>query len=111
MFRIHYLLAGLVLTVLATGCGDERRKEEQIDVKTANDPLHAPRSILQRYAAGQPLGSEATSFPHMVEEVRKVDPNRAAILEKGLEEIQKAAPAARRGKAKELLAKLQPSMQ
>ncbi|MBW3599622.1 MAG: hypothetical protein KY475_20410 [Planctomycetes bacterium] len=55
------------------------------------------RAVLQRYAEGQPRGSEVTSFPYMVEQVRASDPARADILEQGL--------------AKELLAKLQPSMQ
>ena len=46
----------------------------------------------------------------MVETVRKVDKVRADILEAGLKEIQDAPAAKRRTLAKELLAKLQPSM-
>ena len=81
-----------------------------IEVKASNDPLHEPRMVLERYAAGQPLASEVSSFPAMVENVRKTDPARADILEKGLEEIQKGGGAARVSKAKELLEKLKPSM-
>ncbi len=104
-------LAAFLLTApFAAGCGSGGRPEETIEVKTSNDPLTAPRDMLKRYAAGQPLGSEVTGFPFMVEQVRKVDPARADVLEQGLEELQKAPPSARRAKAKEVLAKIQPSM-
>lgn len=109
MTRFTGLLIGLALLVFAAGCGQHPR-EAQIEVKGSNDPLAAPRSLLQRYAQGQPITSEVTSFPHMVESVRKVDPRRADILEKGLEELQKAPPASRPARAKELLGKIQPSM-
>jgi hypothetical protein len=46
----------------------------------------------------------------MVADVRKADPARADILEQGLADIQKAAPAARPSVAKEVLKKLQPAM-
>ena len=107
MFRVCCLFAGLALVTL--GCG-RQVKEEQIEVKPSNDPLFQARAVLQRYADGQPMGSEVTSFPHMIEDVRKADPARADILEKGLAEIQKASPATRAAKAKALLKKLQPSM-
>jgi hypothetical protein len=109
MIRTGNLLAGLALVVITVGCGGPV-KEEQIEVKPSNDPLFQARAVLQRYADGQPLTSEVTSFPNMVEEVRKVDSTRADVLEKGLAEIQKTPPGARAGKAKELLRKLQPAM-
>lgn len=108
MIRFFCLFGGLLAAAL-TGCSGPT-PEEQIEVSASNDPLSEPRSILQRYADGQALGSETVSFPYMVEQVRKTDPQRADVLEKGLEDLQKAAPGARRAKAKELLAKIQPSM-
>lgn len=66
--------------------------------------------ILQRYAEGQALGSEVTSFPKLVEDVRAVDPARADILEKGLQEVQQSDSSALPGKAKKLLEQIQPSM-
>jgi hypothetical protein len=102
-------LLGLAVMLMAlAGCVGSV-KEETIEVKAANDPLHEPRLILERYAAGQPLGSEVMSYPNLVANVRKVDPPRADILEKGLADIQKA-PASRSAKAKELLKQLAPSM-
>lgn len=109
MFRGCLLLACLAWVTIVAGCSTGV-PEETIEVKASNDPLFQPRSILQRYADGQALGSEVTSFPYMVENVRKVDPERADILEKGFAELQSAAPGARRAKAKELLDKIQPSM-
>jgi len=108
MFRTCYLFLGLGLAVALVGC-TPGPKEENIKVSTANDPLFQPRSVLERYAQGQPLGSEVTSFPKMVEDVRKVDPKRAEILEKGFEDLQKAPPNARAAKAKALLQQIQPS--
>jgi len=84
-------------------------KEEQIEVKPSNDPLSAPRAVLERYARGEQVGSEVTSFPKLIEDVKAVDAARGAALEKGLAEIQKS-PGSRATKAKELLKKLAPSM-
>ena len=108
MFRNTHLCAALALVGMAAGCGGV--KEEQIEVKADNDPLVAARAVLQRYADGQPMTSEVTSFPKLVEDVRAKDPQRADVLEKGLADLQKSPPNARAAKAKDLLRKLQPSM-
>jgi hypothetical protein len=105
--NLSYLTIALALGI--AGCNGAVR-EEVIQVKPSNDPLFEPRNILGRYAAGQPMTSEVTSFPYLVEQVRKTDSARADILEKGLDELQKASPAERPAKAKELLDKLKPSM-
>jgi len=99
-----------VLALAVVGAGCRSGKVEDIEVKPSNDPLQPARVALQRYVNGEPMGSEVTGFPAMVENVRKVDPQRADILEKGLAEIQKAPPGTRAVKAKDLLAKIQPSM-
>lgn len=109
MKRIGAILFLVAAGLLPAGCGSSL-KEEEIPVKAANDPLFEPRSILKRYAEGQPLGSEVEGFPALVENVRKVDPERADILKKGLDEIVKAPASARAGKAKALQAKLAPAM-
>lgn len=104
--RLSLLIATLILGV---GCGGGGVKPRDIEVKPSNDPLVPARAALNRYASGEPLGSEVTGFPSLVDNVRKVDPGRADILEKGLAEIQKT-PAKRASIAKDLLQKLQPSM-
>ena len=109
MIRTGCLFAGLALATAAMGCGCSPQ-EKSIEIKPSNDPLLQARAVLERYAAGQPLSSEVSTFPQLIADVRKADPARADILEKGLAEIQKAPANSRPAKAKELLAKLQPSM-
>ncbi len=105
MIRSCLVLVALLGGVAVFGCGGAV-KEEVIEIKVATDPLTLPKSVLQNYAGGQPLGSEATSFAKMVEDLRKADPAKAGILEKGLQELEQAAPEARAGIAKGLLEKL-----
>jgi len=109
MFRTCCVLAGLALALTTLGCGGGSVKEEVIQIKVSSDPMSRVTPILQRYADGQPMSSEATSFPKLVEDVRKVDQAKAQVLEAGLAEIQKVSPQARPAKAKELLKKLQPA--
>ena len=106
MKRFHFLFTGLLLSAFALGCS-KPVKEENIEVKASNDPLEQPRVILKRYAEGQPLGSESTSFAYMVEQVRKVDPQRAEVLERGFADLQNSKTGLK-AKAKDLLAKIAP---
>jgi hypothetical protein len=110
MTRLICLTFAFGLVFAVVGCGGSVQ-EETITVQASNDPLNEPRSILERYADGQPIGSEVSTFADMVARVEKVDSTRAAILREGLAEIETAAPSARAGLAKALLEKLQPSMQ
>ncbi len=105
MRHLGWLLIALAVT--APGCGPSV-KQERIEIKapSASSPLAEATSLLQRYADGQPLTSEATSFPALVERVRKEDPAKADILQAGFADLQKATAAARPAKAKEILAKL-----
>ncbi len=109
MLRLTFA-ALAVIPLFVVGCGQGPREEQTIAVKASNDPLELPRSVLRQYAAGQPMGSEAAGFDAMIETVRKADPARADVLQKGLEEIKAANPAARAGMANALLEKLKPSM-
>ena len=67
--------------------------------------LERAKVILNDYAQGVPLGSEAVTFQEIVEEVRQTDPQKAAILEKGFAEL-KRSPGNRKAKARELLKQL-----
>ena len=93
-----------VLALLVLGCG---RGQEKVIPIPAGDPLRNARTVLQRYAEGQMMASEVESFDDLVASVRKVDPERADVLDKGLKEI-KANPSGRATIAKGLLPKLQP---
>lgn len=98
------LLASFFLIPI-TGCGGGPA-EETIKTASADDPLLEPMSLLQRYADGQKMQSEAMSFDFMVKRVKEVDPAKGAILEEGLSDLKKASESARKKKAKELLEKL-----
>ncbi len=97
------MVAALGLTV---GCGGGVT-EQTITIQGAKqgpvDPLDEPRMLLARYADGQAIGSESTSFEYHVNQVRKVDPALADVLDKGFKELVAAQPAALRTKAKALL--------
>jgi hypothetical protein len=69
--------------------------------------LSAPtaKQLLQQYADGAPLGSEVTSYPQIVAQVKKDDPQKAALLEQGLADLHRAG-AGRVKKAKALLKQL-----
>lgn len=85
--------------------------EEVITVSAANDPFFEPRSILERYKAGQKPGSEQSSFEALVNNVKAVDPAKAEILASGFEEIRNAkSPAAIKKIATELLGKIAPAV-
>jgi hypothetical protein len=83
------------------GCGKD---PPPVEVKPQSG-LERAKVILNDYAQGVPMGSEAETFPEIVEEVRQNDPQKAAILEKGFADL-KRSPANRGVKARELLKKL-----
>jgi hypothetical protein len=85
------------------GCG-QGGKGSQAAVKSQSG-LERAKVILNDYAQGAPMGSEAMTFQEIVEDVRKTDPQKAAILEKGFADL-KRSPAHRSAKARELLQQL-----
>jgi O-phosphoseryl-tRNA(Cys) synthetase len=107
--KMQWVLCGglFAAAVGFTGCGPPGKvHEEEVEVKEQK-ALERARQILQTYAKGQQPGSEVTSFPELVEEVKKEDAERGRILEEGLSELQRAKGNTA-AKAKELLKKLAP---
>jgi len=97
----------LFLALAMTGCGPTGSvKEESIEVKP-NPAIDQAKHLLNNYAKGQKLGSEVTSFDTIVADVRKTDPPKASVLEKGFAELQKPKVDTK-AKAKEILAQLAP---
>ena len=82
------------------GCG----KDPPVEVKPQSG-LERARVILNDYVQGAPIGSEAMTFQEIVEEVRRTDPQKAAMLEKGFADL-KRSPGNRSAKARELLKQL-----
>ena len=67
--------------------------------------LERAKVILNDYASGVPMGSEAATYEEVVAEVRKTDPQKATILEKGFADL-KRSPQNLRDKARALLKQL-----
>jgi hypothetical protein len=84
------------------GCGGA--KGPQAEVKPQSG-LERAKVILNDYAQGAPMGSEAMTFEEIVGQVRKTDPQKAVILDKGFADL-KRSPGNRSVKARELLKKL-----
>ena len=83
------------------GCG---RNSRPVEVQPQSG-LERAKVILNDYAKGVPMGSEAMAFDEIVVEVRKTDPEKATILEKGFADLRRA-PGNRSVTARELLKKL-----
>ena len=62
------------------GCG----KEQPVEVKP-QDGLERAKGILNDYANGAAMGSEAETFEEIVEEVRKTDPQKAPPIDQRVE--------------------------
>ena len=97
------LAVGIVCMVLLglCGCGS---KPPPVVVQPQSG-LERAKVILNDYANGVPMGSEQMTFEEIVEEVRKTDPQKASILEKGFAEL-KRSPQNPSGKARALLKQL-----
>src|SRR5215831_17800788 len=100
-----WLGVGMIFVALLGlwGCG-RGGKGPPVEVKPQSG-LERAKVILNDYAQGAPMGSEVETFPEIVEEVRRTDPQKAAILEKGFADL-KRSPDNRRAKARELLKQL-----
>jgi hypothetical protein len=93
---------GIVFVTLVGLCGCA--KEQPVEVQPQSG-LERARAILNDYANGAEVGSEAETFEEIVAEVRQTDPQKAAILEKGFADL-KRSPKNPRDKARALLKQL-----
>jgi hypothetical protein len=85
-----------------SGCG--QGGSPPVEVKPQGG-LERAKVILNDYAKGVPMGSEAETFEEIVQEVRQTDPQKAAILEKGFADLKRDARNLS-GKARALLKQL-----
>jgi len=86
------------------GCGGGAVKEETIEVPKAS-AIDEAKQVLQNYANGAPLTSEAAGFPSLIERVKAEDAAKGEEVEKALNQIQ-ATPNNRAAIAKGALGKL-----
>jgi hypothetical protein len=93
---------GIIFMALLALCGCG--KDPPVEVKPQSG-LERAKGILNDYANGAPMGSEAETFEEIVAEVRQTDPQKAMILEKGFADL-KRSPKNLSGKARALLKQL-----
>lgn len=99
-----------LLSATMAGCGpDGRVKPEDIEVKTPASALDQAISFLDRYAKGQPMGSEATQFEDIIAKIRATDATKADVLAKGFNEMKTASPAQLKAKAAALIKQVSPN--
>jgi hypothetical protein len=104
---VRFLLLKVLLTFagLVVGCGGSSTPQvKQVEVPTPTG-LERAKLLLQQYAGGQPLGSEVEEFPQIIDEAKKGDPEKGAILEQSLNGLR-ANPTRQVEIAKDLLQKL-----
>jgi hypothetical protein len=99
-----WLGVGIIFVALLGHCGCGK-DAPPVEVK-AQGGLERAKVILNDYVQGVDMGSEAMTFDEIVEEVRKTDPKKATILEKGFADLKKRPPGNRSVKARELLKQL-----
>jgi hypothetical protein len=92
--------AGLCVVAVLAGCSP-KRSVEVFPPASSRDAIQRARDILTLYAEGQPVGSESVGFDVMVEDVRAISAEDAALLERGFAEL-----TSRRAAAKAIAAKL-----
>ena len=92
-----------LLSPALVGCGGGAVKEETIEVKSS--AIDEAKQVLQNYANGAPLTSEAAGFPDLITRAKEEDAAKGAEVEKALNQIQ-AQPANRAAIAKGALSKL-----
>lgn len=103
-----FLALMLTLAGLAVGCGDGKAPVKTYTMAKASGPLEEVCALLTRYAAGQPVGSEVTSYGDLVARVRAQDVDRADAVDEGLKAIA-ANPRAAGSEARRLLTKIGPA--
>ncbi len=103
--RMCWLVLAAVTLAPLIGCGGGTSQKPRTIKVVEQTGLQQARQLLERYAAGNPVGSEAESYGDIVSAVREEDAAKADILEAGLNQIR-ANPAMAPRKARELLSKL-----
>ena len=87
MVRARLRLEIIFIALLALcGCGSN---SPPVQVQPQSG-LERAKGILNDYASGVPLGSEAATYEEVVAEVRQTDPNKATILEKGFADLKRS---------------------
>lgn len=92
----------LGIQVCFTGCSNLDPSQQDRLLDTKPDPVAEARSMLEGYASGSPMGSEASMYDDLVSRVTAADAAKGAALGEFLEGVKKS-PSGLAGKAKNFL--------
>jgi len=84
------LRAGVVCVGFLATAGCNSGYQEKVIVAKEIAPLERARQMLQRYAEGQPVGSDFMGFTLLEEEIAKTNPDQAGPIGDALAAIEKA---------------------
>ena len=88
MVRARLMVGIFAMALLGVwGCGKGETPPVEVQPQSG---VERAKAILNDYVQGAPMGSEAVAFDEIVEELRKTDPQKATILEKGFADLQRA---------------------
>ena len=98
------LAVGVFFVTVLAGCGGSGVPKARV-VKYDYDPLNSLKRHLEGFVIGATLQIDREWLLQLVEEIRKTDADKAAVIESGLTGILKS-PATARAEAKKLLDRL-----
>jgi len=85
----------LLVAGFLAGCGAGTSTPTKTFKVEMPSGLNQAKMLLENYAKGKQPASEVSNYPRIVDEVKKTDPQKADLLEKGLADIQKNPKQAR----------------
>jgi hypothetical protein len=93
------LLPLLLVAALTIGCSATVQDKVMTGSGTAPGPVDEAKSLVNRYADGEQMGSEAMVFDDLVQRVTAADAGKGAKLKKFLDDAQKKGVDAAAAKA------------
>lgn len=92
----------VVATALPAGCSRLDPSQQDRLLENAPNPVGEARSMIEGYASGSPMGSEASIYDDLVARVTAADAAKGAALAAFVEDIRKS-PGGLAAKAKAFL--------
>lgn len=90
------------VAALASGCSNLDPSQRDRMLETVPDPVAEARSMLEGYASGSPMGSEASMYDDLVSRVKAADAAKGESLAEFLDDVRKS-PSGLPSRAKKFL--------
>lgn len=109
MKKISSVVLLFLIVLMVQGCGGDNSSQRLVvPTISEQEALDRCKAYLQRYAEGQPMGSELADIDRVYDSLKN-QPEKVQILKTGLEELASlsAKPSAFKQKAQEILKQLE----